>query len=177
MFENGICDVGCNNTYCSWDVNECIFSNATYCNDNINNASLCETQWINDGWCDDNCRYYSVCDNDGSDCGCLDGSLCYSYYSEFFIHIGSDDTGESPYLSANELCAVWEYLPLIADGAGSAFDRWNEQNISCIQAFNEVDQNNDSLADVNEWIYTLYDFFQISQEKAAQVNCTQCVTN
>ena len=191
MFENGVCDIGCNNSYCSWDSGDCDFNNGTYCNsynyssdggDNYNNdynisdLYLCKYDWVDDGWCDNNCRHSESCSYDGDDCDCSDGSLCYEYYTKYFTLIGSYNPGGSPYAELDEVCAYWQFLSVATQGVSAVVDEWLINNVSCSEAFKQLDTNNDSLIDPHELIYVFYEILFIPFDKVIQINCTNCVT-
>ena len=59
-----------------------------------------------------------------------------------------------------------QHIPFLHDLA--------EANYTCTQVFNTIDRNNDDLIDLNEFIYFGDGSFNLTQQRAAQIDCTGC---
>ena len=191
MFENDVCDISCNHTVCDFDKNECIvdeldniiFSeNQTHCvdDDDINvdtDVKLCPIEWVGDGWCDDNCRTQEECYYDANDCIC-DATNCFAWYQSYkhFISDGDDEIADGQIVFTRDfVCWVWEIDTLVYELDFSIVEQWKEENKTCDFVFRQLDLNNNSYVDFNEILYFgSEDGFDVSQDKALQINCTSC---
>ena len=79
-------------------------------------------------------------------------------------------------VSNGELCSFYEYFGLVEQWA-EAFYQWNANNETCNSTFNAMDLNNDTFVDINEIIYIVRDFFELSDVKASQINCSSCLVS
>ena len=191
MFGNGICDIECNNTLCSYDVGECVVDqyssinisqlfgyNATYCDDDTNTiANACEIDWIDDGWCDDDCRKIESCFYDANDCSNVD-NYCRKAFDIFDIVDDATTNQGDYYLSFTGFCDTWNTLAEFCS-VNQEFIQEYIDPYNCTTAFDMIDKDNNTYIDLYEFIYIVNAFqlveVELTETKYQQINCSSCL--
>ena len=187
-----ICDdQECNNAKCFNDFGQCN-SNINFTNDwvtchNVNESfaieipkilsngsygGKCKLGWINDEWCDGNCYQslsniddiltHEICFNEINDCtACTDS--CFVAWQ--FIYAFAFSNTNTDIITLVQVCNRWQFLK-----GYFTYD-------NCTQAFNTWNINDDDHISFFEAIYLLGQWFGISQKKAAQINCSLCLSD
>eukprot|EP01083_Nonionella_stella_P021709 60146_1 len=169
---NGICDIGCNNSDCNHDHYDCIEVDSSICNKTYGTEHLCETEWLGDGFCDSECSNSktNLCQNDGNDCGghsCDPGTQCEQAY--FFFTYLSNYLSNDRMVEEKELCSLWVHTQSFAPAVAVYY-------VNCTNAMKRMDLNENSYISFHEFIAGLSQpFFNITKQKALQINCSQCV--
>ena len=175
---NGNCNLKYNNPECNYDNCDCkpntyydhedgcysLVYNETVCNLTYHESKHdCNPEWVNDGWCDTNCQGTPQCGNDGDDCA----EACATYCNQFMFVFARAaslivDDGK---ISLNELCVVWPFLK----------EHIADQNISdCNNGFEISDTDNDGYVIFGEALITLREYWELSEQKVHQINCSAC---
>ena len=203
-FDNGVCDVACNNSYCSFDKGGCVTlqidRNETYCNWNSNetlngtiniyndyddsdnnygviNTSLCPTIWLADGWCDRNCWDAGrVCNYDFFDCQCDSDAVDSPCNTIYgiFVALWGDTSG----VMQDDLCFLWDSLVALVTPADDIQNDETWQYIltlNCTQGWNEINENQDEYLTINEFVAYFYTYNGLTYEKAQQIDCMLCL--
>eukprot|EP01083_Nonionella_stella_P126661 383459_1 len=168
---DGVCDPLCNTTNCSYDGYDCQAAafDAIQCEASYESHG-CPVEWVDDLWCDSLCFNAVECGQDHEDCDviCSKRKKCGGVYNLFrFVAVleSNDDYG-----SLEEVQMVWfwqsELNPL-----ASVSQIWPTPSAF----FNDSDLNNDGLLSMREVIVALHFVWNITKEKALQVDCSECV--
>ena len=189
-----------NMTYCNGQINN-TSNGITISNSSNNTHLLCEVEWVNDKWCDNNCRTNKDCFYDGDDCQCSTSGYVETFnncqlYDTLRDTVTSltGNTNDGKYdgytTYLDEYCFLWgwiEYLEQqngdctsITDAANTPIekamyltfcDTYNQYN-NCTQAFQALDINNDNQTDIDEYLINFAAQLNITEQKAAQINCS-----
>ena len=172
--------------------------NMSYCNINVTSTSdqdeiqmssdtsrLCDTEWVGDNWCDNNCLTSDACFNDDNDCVCQTSvdleSNCQSMMGWWSLVAATNQVS----LDRDSVCAVWTFVidygynadslvlsSSLETAAAKALLEYIYSQPNCTNGFNGLNINNDQFIDVTEFIETFHQTFNLTYEKAAQINCT-----
>ena len=185
MLGDGICDSQCNTTNCEWDIGDCIDITAknesTFCYnetvmiDFFNDTQIigCYDSWVDDGWCDSLCFANNsggpYCNYDGTDCA--DPILqCSDNCEELYIIFEYADVDASDLVSSQEVCDQWTTIDLY-------FNLQKYNVTQCEGIITLLDANNDSLVSMHELIIGIAPEFDLTYEKALQVDCSVCLSD
>ena len=185
---DGVCNIGCNNSCCHYDFNDCVYTPTTNdtCNNNAfddtenenGNANItCYTDWAVDLWCDSYCEQL-LCENPSSGCGstadpCRAGTNCHSVHATIINLLAAI---YQPYelITLNEVCEYFQLLALVTET--------NTDNLNCSQAFDTADLNNNGYIGLWEAIVYTAEFWGLYgalhwQDKIEQIDCSACLEN
>ena len=181
------------------NASEIVFDiNMTYCDININNTTTttnnnntnqCPIFWVNDGWCDEYCYQSDSCYNDGQDCSCSNSASSSDLNSceqmlelmNIFGIIGDDYE-----IECSNMKTLWEYLDEFghldedtlfseAETQQNAYVAlWNlyQQGLNYTDACEYIDTNNNGAFNINEFIFTFNQTFNVESQKALQIDCS-----
>ena len=177
---DGVCNIGCNNSYCNYDFQECV--DTPTANDTCNNLSYdienvtCYSAWTDDLWCDSYCEQL-LCEDSNSGCAssttpCWEKGSCSSVYGAIITLLAAI---YPPYelITLNEICENFGVLSLLTE---------TEINLNCSQAFNIADLNSNGYIGLWEAIVYSAQYFGLHgalhwQKKIEQLDCSSCLEN
>ena len=182
---DGVCNIACNNSLCNYDFDDCIYTPTTNgtCNNLPDDQDLeienvtCYSDWTDDLWCDSHCEQLS-CEGKSSGCGssitpCWKKASCSTVYG---IIINLLAAMYEPYelITLDEVCDNFELLAVVT--------QTNVDNLTCVQAFDIADLNNNGYIGFWEAIVNTAEYWGLDgavhwEKKIQQIDCSSCLTN